>query len=30
MVVAVDPPAEKTPIFSPEARMLPPPPETLK
>ena len=31
MVIAVDPPAEKTPIFSPEARILPPPPaEVMK
>ena len=26
MVIGVDPAAEKTPIFSPEVRMLPPPP----
>jgi hypothetical protein len=31
MVIAVDPAAEKTPIFSPEVRMLPPPPaEVMK
>jgi len=26
MVIAVDPAAKKTPIFSPEVRILPPPP----
>ena len=31
MVIAVEPPAEKTPIFSPEVRILPPPPtEVMK
>jgi hypothetical protein len=31
MVIAVDPKADKTPIFSPEVRMLPPPPaEVMK